>query len=284
MTAAQRNPALPMRRAAAVIGVHLLLVAAAALTLFPLLWMAAASLMPAGEATSLPPRFFPSEATLEHYRTLLGRLDLARYLGASAVVALGATVLSVTLNSMAGYAFAKLRFPGRERLGRLLLAALVVPGQVGMLPLFLLLREMGLLNSYLGVIVPSMASIFGIFLVRQYAEAIPDALLDAARVDGAGELRIFAQIALPLCRPILVTLAVATFMGTWNDFLWPLVVLTDDRLYTLPVALAGLFGEHLQDTELMMAGAVVTVLPVMLVFLLLQRYYVSGLTAGGLKG
>jgi multiple sugar transport system permease protein len=272
------------RRFAAFVAVNALLAAAAALTLFPLAWMVAASLMPAGEATAIPPRLWPSEPTLEHYRLLLGRLDLARYLGASAAVSLGATAFSVTLNAMAGYAFAKLRFPGRERISKVMLAALVVPGQVGMFPLFLLLREMGLLNSYWGVIVPGMASIFGIFLVRQYAEAIPDALLDAARVDGAGEARIFWEIAMPLCRPILVTLAVATFMGTWNDFLWPLVVLTDDRLYTLPVALAGLFGEHVQDPELMMAGAVVTVLPVMLVFLALQRYYVAGLTAGGLKG
>jgi len=273
-----------LRRMAVLLSVNIALAAAAMLTLFPLVWMLAASLMPAGEATALPPRLLPSEPTLEHYRILLGRLDLARYLGASALVALGATAFSVTLNSMAGYAFAKLRFPGRERISGVLLAALVVPGQVGMLPLFLLLREMGLLNSYWGVLVPGMASIFGIFLVRQYAESIPDALLDAARVDGAGEFRIFVEIALPLCRPILVTLAVATFMGTWNDFLWPLVVLTDDRLYTLPVALAGLFGEHVQDTELMMAGAVVTVLPVMIVFLVLQRYYVAGITAGGLKG
>ncbi len=275
---------MTLRRALPLVAVNAALVVAAALTLFPLAWMLSASLMPAGEATTIPPRLVPSAPTLEHYTTLLGRLDLTRYLAASALVACGATAFSVTLNSMAGYAFAKLRFPGRERLGRFLLASLVVPGQVGMLPLFLMLREMGLLNSYWGVLVPSMASIFGIFLVRQYAEAIPDALLDAARVDGAGELRIFAEIALPLCRPILVTLAVATFMGTWNDFLWPLVVLTDDRLYTLPVALAGLFGEHVQDTELMMAGAVVTVLPVMLVFLVLQRYYVAGITSGGLKG
>jgi multiple sugar transport system permease protein len=273
-----------MKRALAFVAVNVAIALAAVLTLFPLFWMVSASFMPAGEATSIPPRLLPAEPTLEHYRRLLGQLDLARYLGASALVAFGATVFSVTLNSMAGYAFAKLRFPGRERIGRVLLAALVVPGQVGMLPLFLLLREMGLLNSYWGVLVPTMASIFGIFLVRQYAEQIPDALLDAARVDGASEARIFVQIVLPLCRPILVTLAVATFMSTWNDFLWPLVVLADDRLYTLPVALAGLFGEHVQDTELMMAGAVVTVLPVMLVFLALQRYYVAGITAGGLKG
>lgn len=284
MTSTPSVAALRLRRAGGWLVIHALLIAAAILTLFPLVWMVAASLMPPGEATAVPPRLFPSAPTLEHYRTLLGRLDLARYLGASAFVALTATALSVMFNSMAGYAFAKLRFPGRERISVVLLAALVVPGQVGMLPLFLLLREMGLLNSYWGVLVPGMASIFGIFLVRQYAQSIPDALLDAARVDGAGEFRIFFQIALPLCRPILVTLAVATFMGTWNDFLWPLVVLTDDRLYTLPVALAGLFGEHVQDTELMMAGAVVTVLPVMLVFLSLQRYYVAGITTGGLKG
>lgn len=273
-----------LRRIAGFLVVHAMLAVVALLTLFPLMWMVTTSLMPAGEATAIPPRLWPSQPTLEHYRLLLGRLDLMHYLGASVAVSLGATVFSVTLNAMAGYAFAKLYFPGRERLSKAMLAVLVVPGQVGMLPLFLLLREMGLLNSYWGVIVPGMASIFGIFLVRQYAEAIPDALLDAARVDGASEVRIFFEIALPLCRPILVTLAVATFMGTWNDFLWPLVVLTDDRLYTLPLALAGLLGEHVQDPELMMAGAVVTVLPVMLLFLVLQRSYVAGLTAGGLKG
>ncbi|HEY2774716.1 MAG TPA: carbohydrate ABC transporter permease [Candidatus Binatia bacterium] len=272
------------RSLAAAVAVNVLLVVAAALTLFPLLWMLSASLMPSGEALSIPPRLLPSAPTLEHYRDLFARLDLAHSIGASLFVSLAATFFSVCFNAMAGYAFAKLPFAGRENLRRLFLAALVIPGQVAMLPLFLLLRQMHLVGSWWGVVVPGMASIFGIFLVGQYAQSIPDALLDAARVDGASELRIFTEIALPLCRPILVTLAVATFMGTWNDFLWPLVVLSDDRLYTLPVALAGLFGEHVQDTELMMAGAVVTVIPVMLVFLLLQRYYVAGLTAGGLKG
>jgi multiple sugar transport system permease protein len=146
-----------------------------------------------------------------------------------------------------------------------------------------MLRGLGLTNTYLGVIVPGMASIFGIFLVRQYALGIPDSILDAARVDGAGELRIFRSIVLYLCAPILVTLALFTFMGTWNDFMWPLVVLADDRLYTLPVALASLAGEHVQDVELMMAGAVLTVLPVVVLFVVLQRYYVAGVTAGGVK-
>jgi multiple sugar transport system permease protein len=129
-----------------------------------------------------------------------------------------------------------------------------------------------------------MASIFGIFLIHQYALSIPDSLLDAARIDGAGEFRIYWSVVLPLCKPILITLALFTFMGTWNDFLWPLIVMTDDTMYTLPVALANLLGEHVQDTELMMAGAVLTVLPVMLVFVVLQRHYLEGISVGAIKG
>jgi multiple sugar transport system permease protein len=184
---------------------------------------------------------------------------------------------------MAGYAFAKLRFPGRERLFRLLLLGMVIPVQIAMLPLFLLMRSLGLVNTYLGVVLPSAAGIFGIFLVRQFARSIPDELLDAARVDGASEWLIYRRLVRPLLRPVLVTLGVFMFLGTWNDFLWPLVVLTDDTKYTLPVALANLVGEHAQDTELMMAGSVLTVLPVLLLFLGLQRAYIEGITAGGLK-
>jgi len=185
---------------------------------------------------------------------------------------------------MAGYAFAKLRFRGREATFRLLLTALVIPAQVGMLPLFLLLKSMGLVNTYVGAIVPFMASVFGIFLIRQYALGIPDDLLDAARVDGAGEGRIFATIVLPVLKPILVTLAVFVFLSAWNDFMWPLIILSDEHKYTLPVALAGLTGEHVQDTELMMAGSVLTVLPVVVLFLALQRHYMRGVMMGSVKG
>jgi multiple sugar transport system permease protein len=263
--------------------IYAALASGAVLTLLPLLWMVSASLMPTGEATALPPRLLPSSVTLEHYAALFTRLNLARYAANSLLLAGAVTLISLLLNSMAGYAFAKFRFRGREPLFHLLLAALVIPGQVGMLPLFLMLKEMGCINTYWGVIIPGMASIFGIFLFRQYALSIPDSLLDAARIDGAGELRIYWSLVLPVCRPILVTLAVFTFMGTWNDFLWPLIVLTDNRRYTLPVALANLLGEHVQDTELMMAGAVLTVLPVVIVFMFLQRYYIEGILAGGLK-
>ena len=152
-----------------------------------------------------------------------------------------------------------------------------------MLPLFLLLRALGLVDTYAGVVVPGLASVFGIVLVRQYALGIPDAVLDAARVDGAGELRIYRSVALALSAPILVTLALFTFMGAWNDFMWPLIVLADRDRYTLPVALASLAGEHVQDVELMTAGAVLTVLPVVVLFLALQRHYVAGVLAGGVK-
>ena len=263
--------------------IYALLVLGLVLTLAPLLWMLSASLMPAGEANVYPPRLLPSRVTFEHYTALFTRLHLARYFLNSLFIASAITAISLLINSMAGYAFAKLRFRGSERIFRLLLSALVIPAQVAMLPLFLMLKQIGLINSWWGVIVPGMASIFGIFLIRQYALSIPDSLLEAARIDGAGEFKIYRLVVLPICKPILVTLAIFTFMGAWNDFMWPLVVLTDERMYTLPVALANLLGEHVQDTELMMAGSVLTILPVLLLFVFVQRAYIEGITAGSLK-
>jgi len=264
--------------------VHAALIAGGAITLFPLVWMISASLMPTGQATSYPPKFFPSSITFEHYRDLFTRLDLGKSFINSTLVAVTVTAISLLLNSMAGYAFAKLRFAGRERLFGVLIAALVIPTQVGMLPLFLLLKSLGLVNTYWGVIIPGLASIFGIFLIRQSLLAIPDEILDAARIDGAGEFRIYWSIVLPLARPALVTLALFTFMASWNDFMWPLIVLSDDDKYTLPVSVANLVGEHVQDVELMMASSVLTVVPVLVLFLMLQKHYIAGLMVGGVKG
>ena len=261
-----------------------LLAIGCAISLLPMIWMVSASLMEPGAANQFPPRLFPERVTFEHYRALFTRLNLGRYLLNSAFIATTVTVVSLLINSMAGYAFAKLRFRGRDRTFRFLTLGLVIPVQVSMLPLFLLMREMGLINTYWGVIIPGMASIFGIFLIRQYALSIPDDLIDAARMDGAGEFRIYWSVILPVVRPILATLAIWTFLSTWNDFMWPLIVLSDERMFTLPVALANLSGERVQDTELMMAGAVLTTLPVMLVFVFLQRYYVAGITMGSVKG
>jgi multiple sugar transport system permease protein len=160
----------------------------------------------------------------------------------------------------------------------------VVPGQIGMLPLFLELKAMGLVNSYAGALVPWLAGIFGIFMVRQFCLGIPNEMIEAARVDGAGEGMILRRIILPVLKPILITLALFVFLGSWNDFMWPLIVLADQDLYTLPVALAALSREHVQDNELMMAGSVVTTLPVLVLFLALQRHYLDGLLAGSVKG
>ncbi|MCA3699542.1 MAG: carbohydrate ABC transporter permease, partial [Brevundimonas sp.] len=209
---------------------------------------------------------------------------MGRYVFNSFALATLATGLALLFTVPAGYAFAKLRFAGRDRLFQLLVAALVVPAQIGTLPLFLMLKSVGLVNTYAGALVPWLASIFGLFLVRQYALSIPDEMLEAARVDGATEGQIFRRIVLPTLTPILVTLALFVFLGSWNDFLWPLIILTDQSNYTLPVALASLSREHVQDIEMMMAGAVITVAPVLVLFLALQRFYIRGMLAGSVKG
>lgn len=263
---------------------HAALILGAIATSIPLLWMISASLMPQGEATAFPPRVIPSRVTFEHYTDLFTRLSLGRAFLNSMLVAIIGTSASLLFNSMAGYAFAKLRFPGRDRIFAFLVLALAIPAQVAMLPLFLLLKSLGLVNTYLGVLIPYMSGIYGVFLVRQFMVAIPDDLLAAARIDGAGELRIYWNIVLPVARPVLATLAIFSFMSAWNDFMWPLIILTSDERYTMPVAVATLLGEHALDLELMMASAVLTVVPVLTLFFVLQKQYIAGMMAGSVKG
>ena len=265
----------------------------AALTLLPLAWMVTVSFMPRGEANRFPPPFWPSRWSWENYHELLVRrlIDGAWFdyrilpaLWNSLAIAALATLLGLLLTVPAGYALAKLRFAARDRLLRLLLVALVVPGQVAMLPLFLIFKELALVDTYAGVILPGLAGIFATLFVRQAALSIPDEMIDAARLDGAGEARIFVSIALPLLAPIVVTLAMFLFLASWNDFLWPLIILTDQQRYTLPVAVAAIGREHAADAELMMAAAVVTTLPVLAIFLALQRHYMAGILGGSIKG
>ncbi|MFT3915673.1 MAG: carbohydrate ABC transporter permease [Anaeromyxobacteraceae bacterium] len=273
-----------LRLSGPAVAVNGALVVVAVLTLIPLVWMLSASFMRAGEASNFPPPFFPAHPTLDNYRLLFTEHGIVRQAANSVMVSLLATALSLTCNLMAGYAFAKLHFAGRDRIYRLLLGALVVPAQVTMMPLFLMLKNMGLVNTYAGVLVPWLASVFGIYLVRQYCLGIPDDILEAARIDGAGEGSIFLRVVVPLLRPIIATIAVLSFLGAWNDFMWPLIILTERDVQTLPVALAALSREHVQDVELMMAGSVVTILPVLVLFLALQRHYIQGLLVGSVKG
>jgi len=271
------------RKIALSIGLHAIMLLISIVTLLPFLWMLGASFMTTGEASTFPPRFIPSYFTLQQYITLFERLALGRYFLNSLILAISVAVTSLLINSMAGFAFAKFSFKAKRPLFTILLSSMIIPAQVTMLPVFLLLNKLGLLNTYFGIIIPGMASIFGIFLIRQYLQSIPDSLLEAARLDGARDFTIYWRIILPLAKPVLVTLALFTFMGTWNDFLWPLIVMTKQSMYTLPVALANLLGEHVLDPEMMMAGSVITTLPVLVVFLMLQKYYIQGILLGGLK-
>jgi len=250
----------------------------------PFVWMTLSSFKPESEIRSAPPTWWPHTWTLGNYRDLFDRLDFPLYFANSALVATLVTAGNLLFCSLIGYALAKLRFPGRRLLFLTVLGMLMVPGMVTFVPQFVLISNMGLANSYAGLVLPFLAGPFGVFLMRQFLLAIPDDLIEQARIDGAGEWRIFGRIVLPLCRPALATLGILTFLASWNNFLWPLVVATTDDKYTLPVALALYsIGQNRIYFGLLLAGAVVVVVPVLIVFLMLQRHFLRGIATTGLK-
>ncbi|MEU5725558.1 carbohydrate ABC transporter permease [Micromonospora sp. NPDC047738] len=250
----------------------------------PFVWMALSSVKPEREIRQVPPTWWPETFTLDNFRELFSRLDFPLYFFNSALVAALVTVGNLLFCSLVGYALAKLRYPGKRVLFLAVLGMLMVPGMVTFVPQFVLVSNMGLTNTYAGLILPFLVGPFGVFLMRQFLQSIPDDLIEAARVDGAGEFRIFWRVVLPLCRPALATLGILTFLGSWNNFLWPLVVATTEDKYTLPVALA-LYsvGQNRTDYGLLLSGAVVVVLPVLIVFLLLQRHFLRGIATTGIK-
>jgi len=283
--AAQLNARQTRRRdLVARVALHTVLIAGLIAMVGPFLWMLLSSLKPEAEIRQIPPTWWPADATLGNFRELFSRLDFPVYFTNSALVALVVTAGNLIFCSALGYALAKLPFPGRRLLFGLVLGTLMVPGMVTFVPLFVVVSKLGLVNTYAGLILPFLAQAFGVFLMRQYLLSIPDDLIEAARVDGAGEWRIFWQIVLPLCKPALATLGILTFLGSWNNFLWPMVAATTEDRYTLPVALA-LYsvGQNRSEYGLIMAGAVVVVLPVLVIFVLLQRHFVRGIATTGLK-
>lgn len=269
--------------AAASGALHLTLVVAALATLLPFFWMVTTSLKSGGGIFTYPPQWLPQEPTTEWYTKLFREVKFFVHFRNSLIFSISVTALSLFFNSLAGYAFAKLRFFGRDSLFKFLLTSMMIPGQVTMIPVFLLLKKMGLLNSYAGLILPVSVSVFGIFMIRQFMLSIPDDLIESARIDGCSEFRIYWSIILPLCKPVLATLGMFTFMGCWNDFLWPLIVMMREEAYTLPVALANLNGQYPTSFGLLMAGAAVVVLPVLVVFLVAQKYVIQGIATSGLK-
>jgi multiple sugar transport system permease protein len=254
------------------------------LVVVPFLWMLVSSFKPEQEVRAVPPTWWPETVTLDNYRTLFTKLDFPTYFLNSAIVAIAVTLGNMLFCSMLGYALAKLSFPGKKALFTIVLGTLMVPGVVTFVPLFVLTTKMGLSNSLIGMILPFLAAPFGVFLMRQYIGALPDELIQAARIDGAGELRIFTSVIMPLCGPALATLGILTFLGSWNNFLWPLVVAQTEDKYTLPVALAlYAVGQNATQYGLLLAGSVVVVLPVLAIFLLLQRHIMQGIAMTGIK-
>ncbi|MEP6679945.1 MAG: carbohydrate ABC transporter permease [Chloroflexota bacterium] len=250
----------------------------------PFIWMLLGSFKTTAELRQLPPTWIPEHPTLDNFRRLFERLNFPRYFFNSAVVAAAVTAGNLVFCSMLGYALAKLRFPGKRVLFLLVLGMLMVPGMVTFVPLFVLIANLHLANTHAGLILPFLAGPFGVFLMRQFIAGLPDELLDAARVDGAGEYYIFARIILPLTKPALATLGILTFLASWNNFLWPLVVAQTEDMYTLPVALALVSrGQNQTDFGLLLAGAVIVILPVLIVFLVLQRFFTQGIAMTGFK-
>jgi multiple sugar transport system permease protein len=254
------------------------------LVVIPFVWMLLSSVKPEGEVRAVPPTWWPETVTTENYRQLFTQLDFATYFTNSAIVAVATAAGNMVFCSMLGYALAKLEFPGKKLVFGVVLVTLMVPGVVTFVPLFVLTTNIGLTNTLPGMILPFLAGPFGVFLMRQFILSLPDELIQAARVDGAGELRIFFSVILPLCGPALATLGVLTFLTSWNNFLWPLVVATEEEKFTLPVALAlYAVGQNATKYGLLLAGSVVVVLPVLVVFLVLQRRIMQGIAMTGIK-
>ncbi|MEV2212065.1 carbohydrate ABC transporter permease [Streptomyces sp. NPDC050997] len=253
--------------------------------LAPLLWALSGSFKPRGDIFGYPPDLFPDPFTLDNYRSLLADQPFMRWFLMSTVVAVVATVVSVFVCALAGYGFAKFRFAGRALLFNVMFSSLSIPFAVILVPLFVMLVKTGLGSPWFALIVPWVAPAFGIFMMQQYiVQSIPDSVLEAARIDGAGEFGIFRRIVLPLLRPSLGALAVWTFLQSYNSFLWPLVLVTDSSQYTLPLGLQTLFVSEQRQYDLVLAGAVLAVLPAVTLFVVLRRQLLEGLSTGAVKG
>ena len=266
---------------ALVYGIPLL---AAAISVAPFLFMLGISFQSVHFISGNPLSWIPREPTLSSFQQVLGTKNFLRWVVNSLAVAGTVTAIALLIQSMAGYVFAKKRFPGRNVLFVAILAGLMVPRAVTIIPAFFIAKYLGILNDYAGLIIPPLAVPLGVFLMRQSMATLPSELLDAARIDGASEFGLFWRIVLPLSKPGLAVLAIYTFMEQWREFLWPLIVITADEIKTLPVGLSIFHTEFSTDYGVQMAGVLLSVLPFMVVFLFFQRYFIKGLTVGALKG
>jgi multiple sugar transport system permease protein len=265
--------------------IYALLVGGLTLMVGPFLWMVLGSLKPEADFLRNPPTFAPSTVTTDNFGRLFDQLDFPRYFFNSSVIALVVTIGNLIFCPMLGYALAKLRWRGKGLIMAVVLATLMVPAGVTLIPNFILMSNLGLVNSYPGLILPFLAGPFGVFLMRQFMLGVPNELLEAARIDGANEFKIFWSVVMPIATPVLATLGILTFLGNWNSFIYPLVMAQEPQMYTLPVALATFAtGQYQADHGMLMAGSVILVVPVLIVFILFQRWITEGIATTGLKG
>ncbi|SHF65948.1 carbohydrate ABC transporter membrane protein 2, CUT1 family [Jatrophihabitans endophyticus] len=274
-----RTPGRLVKRAA----LYATLSVAAFLVLLPVIWMILTSFKPEGTITSHPSQLFPTQWTFQNYRDVLDAIPFARQFGNTLVFAGTVTAFSLLFDSMTAYALARLEFPGKRVLFAAVLLFLMLPIQITLIPVYQLVANLDLVNTFPGLIIPRATNAFGIFFLRQFFLGIPRDLSEAARIDGAGEFRIYWTIVMPLARPALLTLGLFHFMFNWNDLLWPLIISTSSDMQTLPAGLALFTGEHVVQYGLLMAGATMAMLPMLLAFVVVQRKFIQGIATTGLK-
>ncbi|WP_339300851.1 carbohydrate ABC transporter permease [Paenibacillus sp. FSL R5-0623] len=264
--------------------IYSLLSVAAVVWLLPVLWVVISSLKTNSDLYSFPPKLWPQSVTFEHFKAAFSKGDFGLYFMNSTIVTVSSTLLLLLINSMAGFALAKYRFRGSSIILIAFISTLMIPIEVIMIPIFKVLSALGMYNSLLAIIIPPAATPTGVFLMRQYLLSVPDELLEAARMDGAGEWKIYWSIILPIAKPILAVLAIFSFMWRWDDFVWPLIAISDPSKYTIQLALSNFIGEYNVDWGSLLAMSVITMLPVLIVFMVFQRYFVSGMITSGMKG
>lgn len=265
-------------------GYYVVSIVLAVIALIPFMWMISTSLKSRGALMSIPIEWIPAEPTLDGYAKVFSRFPFLRTIGNSLLISVAYTLITLISASMAAFAFAKLRFRGSGAMLSVYIATMMIPTQVTMIPLFVVMNRLGLIDSYASVILPSMFKPFAVFLLVQQMKTIPNDYIDAARIDGAGLFQTYRKVALPLCIPTLATLAVTTFMESWNDYLWPLLMLTDRNKMTLPIALSTLNGQYSTEYNVLMAGSLISMVPIIIIYIAAQKQFKSGLMAGGIKG
>ena len=265
--------------------VYIILIGWALLTVIPLLWMLSSSFKDSSAITAVPPQLIPKNPTLDAYKRIFTVGGMGRWFLNSLIVASVSTVINVFFASLAGYAFAKMKFPGDKQIFGVLLTSMMIPGQVTLIPLYILVfNTLNLSNTYVGMIVPGMVNVASIFLMKQVMSSLPGSLIDAARIDACTEFGIFRKVIFPMAKPGLAVLGITTFVGHWNNFFWPFLITNTRDMRTLQVGLSSFRFENMQDYGSMMAGAVCSAVPMIIVFLALQKYFLRGITIGAVKG